>query len=99
MRITKYYCDTCSKEVSSEDDLTMVTIAVRFREDSHCSGDVTSYTNNICSDCLKEVGLLKETLPEFAGNKPNISSSIKSSLWNGKSFKDIIKNILRKKED
>lgn len=64
MMITKYYCDHCGNEVSSQSELLTVDLIRIF----HDSGTFNSYCSfALCKDCIEDVtkyiGSAKHTKP------------------------------------
>jgi hypothetical protein len=47
MRVTKYYCDHCKKEVKDESDLHLVKMAVHHKQSCVASSD-----HHVCYECV-----------------------------------------------
>lgn len=101
MKVTKYYCDTCLKEVSSE-ELTTVTIAVKHKNNKGSPGEIESYSNSICDDCLIEVGLVETPATELSEpikRETNNPPTVKYVLWDREKFLNIIKNLISRRRE
>lgn len=96
MEVTKYYCETCWKELSYG-EWTTVTITVRHKNIKRGPGEIESYSNKICDDCLKEVGLIETPITEPIKRETNNPPSVRHVLWNGEKFKNVIKNLIKPK--
>lgn len=59
MRVEKYFCDRCEKEVNSAKDLTEVYITVKSKETKECHPYPKKYIQ-LCDDCLDEIGFDRE---------------------------------------
>lgn len=86
MRITKYYCDHCKKEVADESDLHLVRMAVH-----HNHSCVSSSDFNVCYECVYDDLKIAETPYE---------STVKSAKWwhIERNFFNILKRLFGKGE-
>ncbi len=60
MKVMKYFCDHCGKEVESSKNLTDIKITVRCRESIKEGCYYPNEDISICGDCLIDIGFVKE---------------------------------------
>lgn len=90
--ITKYYCDACESEVQFEEDLTLVTFGIHFKQEHVTSTETLRGHSQICSECLKELGFDSPVVTYE--NKMEFQSEFNSEKRNFslfKKFRDLFK--------
>lgn len=77
MKVTRYFCDKCKKEVEKSDDLKIANLG--FDCYYTCSWGTQSFVNSskleLCEPCSLKLGLIK-SIGERVHNEPTIKDKL-----------------------